>query len=124
MAKALVVDDSRAVRLMMSKILNESGFEVVQAGNGKEAINKMEEHGASIGLVTVDWNMPEMTGLEFVQQLRARPNFADVRVMMVTTENEMNHIIRALQAGANEYVMKPFTREVIEEKLHLLGVLK
>jgi len=70
----------------------------------------------------VDWNMPEMDGLAFVRAVRAEPRYAGLRLMMVTTENELPRLTSALEAGADEYVMKPFTREVIREKLGLLGV--
>ena len=74
-------------------------------------------------VILVDWNMPEMNGLEFVQALRADPRYNHVPLMMVTTETEIEQMYRALEAGANEYVMKPFTEEVIADKLRLLGVL-
>jgi len=124
MSKALVVDDSRAIRLMLSKIVAESGFEVVQATNGKEALTTMAREGASINLVLVDWNMPEMSGIEFVGQMRSQPAFAQIPIVMVTTKNEIEQIASALEAGANEYVMKPFTREVIQDKLRLVGAMK
>lgn len=124
MSKALVVDDSRAIRRMLSQIMTDSGFEVVQASNGKQALQTMEQDGFAVNVVMVDWNMPEMDGLEFVQSMRTRPALAHVPVVMVTTQNEMEQIATALQAGANEYVMKPFTAAVIQDKLRLLGVMK
>ena len=124
MARALVVDDSRAVRLILAKTLGELGFEVVQAANGREALDIMAREGSSVDLALVDWNMPEMNGLEFVRQLRTEPCYDDVRLMMVTTETEMEQIALALEAGANEYVMKPFTREAVEDKLRLLGAIR
>ncbi len=124
MTKVLVVDDSRAMRLILSKTLRELGFEVSQAANGREALDTMGREGASFGLVLVDWNMPELSGLEVVRSLRAQPAFDRVPVMMVTTETEIEQMVRALEAGANEYIMKPFTREVVEDKLRLLGVIQ
>jgi two-component system chemotaxis response regulator CheY len=109
---------------MLSKIVAESGFEVVQATNGKEALTTMAREGASINLVLVDWNMPEMSGIEFVGQMRSQPAFAQIPIVMVTTKNEIEQIASALEAGANEYVMKPFTREVIQDKLRLVGAMK
>ncbi len=124
MTKALVVDDSRAMRLILSKTLRDLGFDVSQAANGREALETMGREGASFGLVLVDWNMPELSGLEVVRSLRAQPLFDQVPVMMVTTETEIEQMVRALEAGANEYIMKPFTREVVEDKLRLLGVIQ
>ncbi len=124
MTKALVVDDSRAMRLILSKTLRDLGFDVSQAANGREALETMGREGASFGLVLVDWNMPELSGLDVVRSLRAQPLFDQVPVMMVTTETEIEQMVRALEAGANEYIMKPFTREVVEDKLRLLGVIQ
>jgi two-component system chemotaxis response regulator CheY len=124
MTKVLVVDDSRAMRLILSKTLRELGFEVSQAADGREALDTMGREGASFGLVLVDWNMPALSGLEVVRSLRAQPAFDRVPVMMVTTETEIEQMVRALEAGANEYIMKPFTREVVEDKLRLLGVIQ
>lgn len=127
MPKAMVVDDSRAIRLILSKTLGSLGFEVSQAANGKEALTRMNElaldEDGPLSLVLVDWNMPEMNGLEFVQRVRANPDFGSVRLMMVTTETQIEQMTRALEAGADEYVMKPFTEEVISDKLRLLGVV-
>ena len=123
MPKALVVDDSRAIRMILSKTLAQSGFDVVQAANGREALETMEREGASIGLVLLDWNMPEVSGIEVVERLRSQSAFNGVRLVMVTTETEIEQMARALEAGADEYVMKPFTREAVEDKLRLIGVL-
>jgi two-component system chemotaxis response regulator CheY len=122
MPRALVVDDSRATRMILSRTLGEMGFEVVQASNGREALEKLGQ-GPPVRFALVDWNMPEVTGLEFVEQVRARPAFCDVRLIMVTTETEIEQMTRALEAGADEYIMKPFTREAVEDKLRLVGVI-
>lgn len=126
MPKAMVVDDSRAIRLILSKTLGSLGFDVSQAANGREALSKMSELASDedlpLSLVLVDWNMPEMNGLEFVQQVRANPDYGAVKLMMVTTETQIEQMTRALEAGADEYVMKPFTEEVISDKLRLMGV--
>ena len=119
--KALVVDDSRAMRVILSKTLQEAGFtEVAQAQHGKEGLDYLVGH-PDTNLALVDWNMPEMTGIQMVEEVRKHANLAQVRLMMVTTETEMAHMQRALDAGANEYVMKPFTKDVITDKLRLLG---
>ena len=123
MAKALVLDDSRAMRSVLTKILGQFGFETVQASHGIEALAVMAREGATIDLILSDWNMPEMNGLEFVQALRAQACFAAVPVIMVTTETELDQMMLALSSGANEYIMKPFTAEMVEEKLRLLGVM-
>jgi two-component system chemotaxis response regulator CheY len=123
MSKALVVDDSRAVRMILAKTLGEMGFPVVQAGNGREALDVLvREHGL-VQLALVDWNMPEMTGIEFVRRVRADRAYDHVTLIMVTTETEMEQMSAAIEAGANEYVMKPFTRDALESKLRLLGAV-
>ncbi len=119
--KALVVDDSRAMRTILTGILKTIGFEVFEAADGKEALTQMEAV-ADVTLALVDWNMPEMNGYEFVQAVRALDSYNSTKLMMVTTETEMDQVILALEAGADEYVMKPFTKDVIMEKLGLLGI--
>ncbi len=123
MSRALVVDDSRAMRSILSKALVESGFEVVQAANGREALETMDREGLAFSLVLLDWNMPEISGIEVLEKLRSRSELNGVRMVMVTTETEIEQMARALEAGADEYVMKPFTREALEDKLRLIGVL-
>lgn len=119
--KALVVDDSRAMRTILTQALRDAGFaEVAQAQHGKEGLAYLVSH-PDTQLALVDWNMPEMTGIEMVEAVRQQDALAAVRLMMVTTETEMAHMQRALDAGANEYVMKPFTKDVIADKLRLLG---
>ena len=124
MPKAVIIDDSKAIRMILSKTLEEVGFEVCQASNGEEALSVFERENGSISLALVDWNMPLMNGLEFVRRLRSDPRYASVRLMMVTTETEVEQMVQALEAGANEYVMKPFTKEIIADKLRLLGALQ
>ena len=124
MERALVVDDSRAVRSILSKALSDLGFDVVEASSGKEALETLEREGAQFRVALVDWNMPELTGLELIQRVRAMPAFNRMRMMMVTTETEIEQMARALEAGADEYVMKPFTREAVEDKLRLMGVIR
>ncbi len=119
---ALVVDDSKAMRSMIANILREVGFKVTEAGNGLEALESLH-NGEETQLALVDWNMPEMDGFDFVRAVRAEPAYDVVRLVMVTTTTEMDQVARALDAGANEYIMKPFTKDVILEKLDLLGML-
>lgn len=120
---AIVIDDSRSVRMLIGKILREQGFEVCEAGNGREALDRLQEH-PEIGLALVDWNMPVMDGLEFIQMARRSRSRESLRIMMVTTETEFEQVQRALNAGADEYVMKPFTPEVLVAKLSLLGAFE
>jgi len=123
MSKALVVDDSKTIRTILGRILKELGYEVCEAGNGIEALKVMEGEKATVSLVLADWNMPEMNGLDLLKQLRLDPALASLKVIMVTTETEMDHMVSALEAGANEYVMKPFTKDILKEKLELVGIL-
>jgi two-component system chemotaxis response regulator CheY len=111
------------MRAILSKSLLEAGFEVVQAANGRQALEIMDREGLTFSLVLLDWNMPEISGIEVLEQLRSRSEFNGVRMVMVTTETEIEQMGRALEAGANEYVMKPFTREALEDKLHAIGAL-
>lgn len=119
--KALVVDDSRAMRGILRRMLSECGFGVAEAANGREAFDRLNA-GEKADFCLVDWNMPELNGYDFIQVVRADRSFDQVRLIMVTTETEMLQVTRALAAGADEYIMKPFTREVILDKLALLGL--
>jgi two-component system, chemotaxis family, chemotaxis protein CheY len=123
MARAMIVDDSRAIRTILSGMLGELGLEVETAENGRDGLEKaVRREDWSVFLV--DWNMPEVTGIEFVEALRKDVRFASTPLMMVTTETEMSQVARAFAAGANEYIMKPFTRDMIHEKLRMLGVVQ
>jgi len=124
MSTALVIDDSRAIRMILGRTLNRFGYDVCAAANGREALELIGAQDLRPSVILVDWNMPEMNGLEFVKTLRANPKYNSVPLMMVTTETEIEQMYRALDAGANEYVMKPFTDDVIADKLRLLGVLQ
>lgn len=119
---ALIIDDSRAMRAILKRILTNAGFRTCEAANGLEALERLKEHD-DIDIALVDWNMPEMNGYEFVKAVRADPAYKNIWLMMVTTETEMTRVVKAMAAGANEYVMKPFTDEVILEKLQLLGLV-
>jgi len=121
MSKILVVDDSRTIRTIIRRILLELGYEVCEAGNGIEALQVIEAERASVELVLADWNMPEMNGFDLLKQLRQDPSLSSLKVVMVTTETEMENMAAALEAGADEYVMKPFTKDILTEKLALVG---
>jgi two-component system chemotaxis response regulator CheY len=119
--QALVIDDSRTMRLILGRMLRDLGMEVTEATNGREALSQLDA-GLDPDVVLVDWNMPEMNGIEFVETVRKPPYASTARLVMVTTETEISQISRALEVGADEYVMKPFTQESISEKLQLLGL--
>ena len=118
--KALVVDDSRAMRRIIARYLQDLGFEVHEAGSGLEALVSAPKI-PGLQLILLDWNMPEMDGGTLLKRLRQDPDFADIPIMMVTTESEMEQVEVALEAGASEYLMKPFDRQALLEKLLLLG---
>ncbi len=120
--RALVIDDSRAIRSILSHLLGQLGFDVCEACNGREGMERLDQT-SDVDLALVDWNMPEMNGIDFVRRVRAEARFDPVRLIMVTSETEMSQVSAALAAGANEYVMKPFTKDVIEQKLQLLGLV-
>ena len=119
---ALLIDDSRALRKIVRGILTELGFEVTEAGHGGEGLARLAEMKSMPDVILVDWNMPEMDGLEFIRAVRANPAYGDLPLMMVTTETEMERMAVALVAGANEYLMKPFDKQAIEDKLQILGI--
>lgn len=119
--RAIVVDDSRAMRAILRRALEERGFRVVEAGHGLEAIERLSQIRIP-ELALVDWNMPEMNGIEFVTAIRRDHNYDQMRVVMVTSETEPAQIDRALHAGANEYIMKPFSSEMLGDKLMALGL--
>ncbi|MGC2324563.1 MAG: response regulator [Terriglobales bacterium] len=121
--RVLVVDDSSTMRKFLRKILVEAGSEVLEAKHGRDALEVLRQN-AAVDLTSIDWNMPEMDGMELLSNIRADHSFDSMQIMMVTTEMEMSGVARALEVGANEYVMKPFTKDVILEKLRLLGLLR
>ena len=115
--KVLVVDDSLTMRKILVKCLASMGHEnVVQAVDGQDALNKCAEN-PDIELILADWNMPEKTGIEFLVEFRADSKNKDVPFIMVTTEAEKTNIVQAIQAGANNYVLKPFEQAVLKEKI-------
>jgi two-component system chemotaxis response regulator CheY len=121
MSKVLVVDDSRTIRTIIRRILIELGYEICEAGNGIEALRVFEAEKDAVKLVLVDWNMPEMNGFELLKQFRQDPTLSWLKIVMVTTETEMDHMASALEAGADEYIMKPFTKDILVEKLEYIG---
>ncbi len=119
--RALVVDDSRTMRRILRSYVEKSGYTVDEAENGREALEVLDQVGA-VELVLIDWNMPVMSGLELVQALRSNPAFNETRLMLVTSEADMARVVVALDAGANEYLMKPITLELLNDKLRIMGL--
>ena len=118
--RAIVVDDSRAMRAILAGILRDAGFETDEAGDGQAALDALRAGAAD--LVLLDWHLPGMSGPEVVRAIRAVPSWSAVRVLMVTTEVDPARIREALDAGAQEYLMKPFTADHLRDKLALLGL--
>ena len=120
--RALIVDDSRFVRGLLRGLLEERGIECEEAADGQAGLDRL--HGdAKFDLALLDWNMPVMDGLEMLKRLRAE-GFEGMKVMMVTTEAENNFILRALEAGADEYLMKPIDEPGLTDKLAMLGLVE
>lgn len=120
--RAIVIDDSRAMRAILRQALTPMGCQVLEAGNGREALAKLAAEPSPPDVALVDWNMPEMNGFDFVRAVRADHRHDSMKIMMVTTETEMERVAQALEAGADEYVMKPFTVGILADKLGMLGL--
>jgi len=120
--RALIVDDSRFVRSFLRGLLEEKGIACDEAADGQAGMDQLHK-GVAFDLALVDWNMPVKNGLEMLTELRAE-GFPDLKVMMVTTEAENEFISKALDAGADEYLMKPFDEEALTEKLAMLGLVE
>jgi len=121
MKTCLIVDDSKVVRMVARKILEELKFETSEAEDGQMALDACKTKLPDA--VLLDWNMPVMSGIEFLRELRKLPEGDRPLVVFCTTENDMAHIQEALAAGANEYIMKPFDSEIIETKFSQIGLL-
>jgi two-component system chemotaxis response regulator CheY len=119
--QALVVEDSRAMRTILTRILHGLGADVEQVEDAAKALEYFAGHDVP-DLALVDWHLPGMNGLELVSTLRSDDRFSPMSIMMVTTECELDEISAALAAGANEYLIKPFTQEAVAEKLSLMGI--
>ncbi len=122
MKLCLVVDDSRVVRKVARRIAEELGFTCEEAEDGQKAYEACEAQMPDA--IILDWNMPVMNGLEFLEKLRQMDNGGHPKVVFCTTENDMSYIQRAIQAGANEYIMKPFDSEIIQSKFIQVGLLQ
>jgi two-component system, chemotaxis family, chemotaxis protein CheY len=122
MMRALILDDSRAMRMILRRIMHSAGFEVAEAADGRQGLDALAG-GPLPDVALVDWNMPGIDGLGFVNAVRDNPDYRPMTLMMVTTEREHDQVVRALAAGAHEYIIKPFTADAIVDKLELLGLL-
>ena len=120
--KALIVDDSMTTRKILSNMFEEKGCEVSTAANGEEALGVLQISAQEFDLVLIDWNMPVMDGLTLVKGIRGNPDWNSLPLMMVTSEAELPKMVDALEAGANEYMMKPFDKEMLFDKLSILGI--
>ncbi len=123
--KMLIVDDSKAMRGFLSHLASEMSFTITEAEDGRAALDTLIKTEAKdlFDIALVDWDMPRMTGIEFVQFVRRNRDYDGVKLMMVTTNNSVEKITQALEAGANDFLMKPVTRESLEEKLQILGLM-
>jgi two-component system chemotaxis response regulator CheY len=121
MPQALVIDDCSVTRAVLVRLLSQLGYQVVEASNGREGLEGLKRMPTPT-FVLVDWSMPEMNGLDFIQAVRAEGPYHDLPILMATSETELSHVAKALAVGANEYVMKPFTKAMIRDKLALVGV--
>lgn len=121
MPYCLVVDDSRVVRKVARRIVEDLGFSCEEAEDGQKAYDACSQKMPDA--ILLDWNMPIMSGIEFLEKLRAMPAGDGPKVIFCTTENDMAHIQRAMTAGANEYIMKPFDSEIIESKFSQIGLI-
>jgi two-component system chemotaxis response regulator CheY len=117
----LIVDDSKVIRMVARKILQELEFNTEEAADGKEALDACLNSMPDV--VLLDWNMPVMSGIEFLRELRGIPGGDEPVVIFCTTENDIEHIQVAIEAGANEYIMKPFDSEIIQTKFVQVGLL-
>ncbi len=118
---ALVVDDSRVARMKLRSALREKGHETIEAENGRAALERIR-NSPRPDVALVDWNMPYMNGLEFLKRVRADSAYDEMVFVMVTSETSSAKVARALMAGANEYLMKPYSKSLLFEKLEFLGL--
>lgn len=121
MPSCLIVDDSKVVRKLARRMVEPLGFSVEEAEHGEAALNKCQQ--AIPSLILLDWHMPVMDGLEFIKKFRAMPGTQATKVIFCTTETDMSHIMQAMDAGANEYVMKPFDETILKDKMSQIGAL-
>jgi len=118
MSKIMVVDDSKMIRVLLTQSIVGLGYEALEASNGQEALEVLAAEANNIKLILLDWNMPVMNGYEFLQKFRENGTYKGIQIMMVTTEGERVHVIKALRFGVVNYLTKPFSPEDITTKIH------
>ncbi len=121
MKSCLIVDDSKVIRMVARKILQELDFGTEEAADGKQALDACKQNMPDA--ILLDWNMPVMNGIDFLRALRQLPGGDAPRVLFCTTENDIEHITKAIEAGANEYIMKPFDADIVESKFLEVGLI-
>ncbi len=121
MPSCLIVDDSKVVRTLARRMIEPMGFTIEEAENGQVALDKCKQKIPDF--ILLDWNMPVMDGLEFLKHFRALPNGSTAKVVFCTTETDLEHITKAMEAGANEYIMKPFDEAILKDKLSQIGLI-
>jgi two-component system chemotaxis response regulator CheY len=116
--KVLLVDDSRSMRKMQTKMLKALNIsDIVEAGDGLEALEMLKSTNPPVNIMLLDWNMPKMDGMMLLTEVRTKPEYNDLKIIMCTSESEKHRVLEALKAGANNYISKPFTPQVLETKL-------
>jgi len=121
--RMLIVDDSRTMRNFLGALARGLAFDIQEAGDGQEAIERLEDDDR-YDIALVDWDMPRMNGLTLVGEVRSRPEYDSMKLLMVTAQCSMDAVTQALTGGADDYLMKPITPEMFEDKLRLMGVLE
>jgi two-component system chemotaxis response regulator CheY len=125
MAKVLIVEDSLTMRNIIKNVFKKMGFspdDLLEAENGEEALKILEEHGDEINLITLDVNMPVKNGFETLKEIRANPKYDHIKIVMITTEAKKDFVIKVLKAGANNYIVKPFTAQTLKKKFEEMNI--
>lgn len=121
--KSIVIDDSRTVRKMLCHYMQSLDIETMEAEDGCDALSLLgTEDPSSIEIALVDWDMPRMSGIEFLKEIRSCSEFSHLKVMMVTSHNKPEDLMRAIELGANEFLMKPFDEDMFRDKMRILGL--
>jgi two-component system chemotaxis response regulator CheY len=119
--RALVIDDSSSMRMYLASLIEEQGWQAHMAADGQEALRLLDERGV-FDVATVDWDMPVMDGHAFVTAVRRDPRFQRMKLLMLTARDSTDEVVKALEAGADDYLMKPVTAEMLQEKMRLIGL--
>jgi two-component system chemotaxis response regulator CheY len=123
--KILIIDDSKTMRTLLASIAREMSFATVEAEDGIDGLKRLVQNDPRdpFDIVLVDWEMPRMNGVEFIRAVRRNEDFVDLKLLMITTLTSMEQVAAALEAGASDYLMKPVTKELLADKLQILGVI-